>query len=82
MHTKFIISSRILGFHPIDVYMNQPSHFENMNFIEYFTKYESNKLKHTSLKCHHENNLGNYVYTTNKLTRFKDFHPIHRRVFL
>jgi hypothetical protein len=48
-----------------------------MTFIEYFTKYESNKLKCPSSKCHGEDNLGNYIYTTNKLTRFIDFHPTH-----
>jgi hypothetical protein len=77
MHIKMIIISRILGFHPIDVYMNRPFHFENMTFIEYFTKYESNILKRLSSKCHGEDNLGNYIYTTNKLSRFIDFHPTH-----
>jgi len=77
MHIKIITISRILGLHPIDVYMNQPFHFENMTFIEYFTKYESNKLKCLSSKCHGEDNLGNYIYTTNKLTRFIEFHPTH-----
>jgi hypothetical protein len=77
MHIKIITISRILGFHPIDVYMNRPFHFENMTFIEYFTKYESNKLKCLSSKCHGEDNLGNSIYTTNKLTRFIDFHPTH-----
>jgi hypothetical protein len=48
-----------------------------MTFIEYFTKYESNKLKCLSSKCHGEDNLGNYTYTTNKLTIFIDFHPTH-----
>ncbi len=48
-----------------------------MTFIEYFTKYESNKLKRPSSKCHGEDNLGNYIHTTNKLTRFTNFHPTH-----
>ncbi len=30
-----------------------------------------------SSKCHGENNLGNYIYTTNKLTRFTNFHPTY-----
>jgi hypothetical protein len=34
MYAKIITRSRILGFHPIDVYMNWPSHFENMTYIE------------------------------------------------
>jgi hypothetical protein len=34
MYAKIITRSRILEFHPIDVYMNQPSHFENMTYIE------------------------------------------------
>jgi hypothetical protein len=77
MHIKIITISRILGFHPIDVYMNQPFHFENIFFIEYFTKYQSNELKPISSKCHGEDNLGNYIYTINKLTIFIDFHPTH-----
>jgi hypothetical protein len=77
MHTKIITRSRILGFHPIDVYMNQFSHFENMTFIEYFTIYKSNKLKCPSSKCNGEDNLQNYIYTTNKFTRFINFHPTH-----
>jgi len=77
MRTKIITRSRILWFHPIDVYMNRPSHFENMTFIEYFTKFEFDKLKRLSSKCHGEDNLKNYIYTTNKLTRFTYFHPTH-----
>jgi hypothetical protein len=73
MRTKIITRSIIFGFHPIDVYMNRHSHFENMTFIEYFTKYEFDKLKHLFSKCHGED----YIYTTNKLTRFIDFHPAH-----
>jgi hypothetical protein len=48
-----------------------------MTFIEYFTKYEFDKLKCLFSKCHGEDNLGNYIYTTNKLIRFIDFHPAH-----
>ncbi len=77
MHTKIITRLKILGFHPIDVYRNQSSRFENMTFIEYFTKCKSNKLKRPSSKYHGEDNLWNYIYTTNKLTRFIDFHPTH-----
>ncbi len=57
-HKKIITISRILGFHPIDVYMNQPFHFENMTFIEYFTKYESNKLRCLSSKWGHVVDIG------------------------
>jgi len=70
---KIITRSIIFGFHPIDVYMNRPSHFENMTFIEYFTKYEFDKLKHLFSKCHGED----YIYTTNKLTIFTEFHLAH-----
>jgi hypothetical protein len=77
MRIKIITRSRILGFQPIDVYMNWPFHFGNMTFIEYFTKYEFDKLKHPFSKWLGEDNLGNYIYTTNKLTRFTDFHPTH-----
>jgi hypothetical protein len=34
MHVKIITRSRILEFHPINVYMNRPFHFENITFIE------------------------------------------------
>jgi hypothetical protein len=33
MCTKLITKSRVLRFHPIDVYNNWPSQFENMTFI-------------------------------------------------
>jgi hypothetical protein len=74
---KKITRSKNLGFHPIDVYMNWPFHFQNIAFIDYFTKYESNKLKHPSSKYHGEDNLGNYIYITNKLTKFTNFHPTY-----
>ncbi len=76
--TKLITKSRVLGFHPIDVYTNRPSQFENMTFIQYFTKFEYDKMQHPSLQHYHnQNNLRNYIFTTNTLTRFTNFHPTH-----
>jgi hypothetical protein len=40
-------------------------------------KYESNKLKCPFSKCHGEDNIGDYIYTINKWTRFIGFHPTH-----
>lgn len=31
----------------------------------------------SSQHCHDQDYLGNYIYTTNKLTRFTNFHPTH-----
>jgi hypothetical protein len=66
MHTKLITKSKVLRFHPVDVYSNWPSHSKNMTFIQYFMKFEYDKMQHLfSQHCHDQNNLGNYIYTTN-----------------
>jgi len=75
---KLITKLKILGFHPIDIYQNWPSCLENMTFIQYFTKFEYNEMQHPSSQhCHDQDNLENYIYMTNKLTRFTNFHPTH-----
>jgi hypothetical protein len=43
MRTKIITKSRVLGFHPLDVYSNWLTYFDNMNFIQYLTKFEYEK---------------------------------------
>jgi len=72
------LKSRVIRFHPIDAYSNRPSQFENMTFFQYFTKFEYDKMQHSSLQHYHDqDNLRNYIYTTNTLTRFTNFHPTH-----
>jgi hypothetical protein len=44
MHTTIITKSRVLGFHPLDVYNNWLTYFDNMNFIQSLTKFEYEKL--------------------------------------
>ncbi len=67
MRTKLITKSRVLRFHLVDVYNNRPSLSISMTFIQYFTKFEYDKMQHSfSQHCHDQDNLGNYIYTTNK----------------
>jgi hypothetical protein len=44
MCTKIITKLRVLGFHPLDVYNNWLTYFDNMNFIQSLTKFEYEKL--------------------------------------
>jgi hypothetical protein len=39
LRTKIVTNSRVLGFHPIDNYINRPRELEDITFTEYFTKY-------------------------------------------
>jgi hypothetical protein len=36
LHRKLVTKSRILGFHPIDIYMFKPIQFEHLTFVQYF----------------------------------------------
>jgi len=44
-HTKVVTRSKVLNFHSINVYSNQPFGFKNIVFIKYFTKFEFEKYQ-------------------------------------
>jgi hypothetical protein len=79
LRTKIVTSSHVLGFHPMDSYTNRPIEFENFTFTEYFTKYETDRMTRGRTAAVVRNNLGYFVYTNNKITRFTDFHPTYSR---
>jgi hypothetical protein len=51
LRTKIVISSHILGFHPMDSYTNMPRAFKNFMFTEYFTKYETDVMTRGRNNC-------------------------------
>ena len=77
LRTKIVTKSRVLGFHPIDVYTNRLLQFENHTFIEKFTKSETDCLHRPNIFFIGKDNLGHYIYENNKVTRFTDFHSSH-----
>jgi hypothetical protein len=48
-----------------------------MTFTQYLNNFEYDKLQHPTLKCHGQDDLGNFIYKNNKLTRFRNFHFTH-----
>lgn len=65
MRTKLITRSRVLGIHPIDIYCIRPKLFEEYTFIQYFKKFEADRMTQPNAVCHSENMLGNYIYESN-----------------
>jgi hypothetical protein len=39
LHTKMVIKSKILGFHPIDIYCAQPSNMTQYTFTKYWKQF-------------------------------------------
>ena len=74
---KIVTKSRVLGFHPIDVYYNRPFDFQNMTFVSYFKRFEMERIQRPNDKCYGIDMFGFYLYETSKLTRFTDFHLTH-----
>jgi hypothetical protein len=61
----------------MDNYTNRPREFENFTFIEYFTKYEIDRMTRGRTSAVARDNLGYFVYTNKKITRFTNFHPTY-----
>jgi hypothetical protein len=42
-----------------------------------FKNFKCEKLQYPALKCDGQDDLGNFIYKTNKLIRFTNFHPTY-----
>jgi hypothetical protein len=77
LRTKIVTSSHVLGFHPLDNYINRPRDFKNITFTDYFTKYETNCMTRRRTVAIARDSLGYLIHANNKITRFTDFHPTY-----
>ena len=50
----------------------------NMTFVSYFERFETERIQRPNCKCYGIDMFGFYLYEISKLTRFTDFHPIHK----
>ncbi len=77
LRTRMINRSRVLGFHPIDIYCNRPHEYDDMTFTDYFKRFDMEKICRRNVTSFGKDKLGFHIYETHKITRFTDFHPIH-----
>jgi hypothetical protein len=77
LRTKLITKSRILGFHPIDIFVSRPITFEKITFMQYFRQYTHDHKMYYIYPHFSKDNLGFNIYENKKLIQFMDFHPIY-----
>ena len=72
-----ITRSRVLDFHPINIYCNKIHEYDDMTFTDYFKRFDMEKICRRNVTYFLKDKLGFHIYETHKITRFTDFHPIH-----
>jgi hypothetical protein len=75
LHTKMVTKSKILGFHPIDIYCAQPSNMAQYTFTKYWKQFSPQQQELKKKKCLGKDKLGFFVYKSEHLVRFTDFNP-------
>lgn len=77
LRMRFVSNSTQMYIPPVDKYCARPASLSNLTFVDYFKHYrvESSVLKTKPLVGRDQ--LGNYVYASDHLVRFTDYHPAH-----
>lgn len=70
LRTKLVTKSKVLGFHPIDIYCNRPYECEDMTFTKDFKKFEMNKIWWCNVPSFRIDMLDFHIYDIHKVTRF------------
>jgi len=73
--TKMVIKSKILGFHPIDIYCAQPFDMAQYTFIKYWKQFSPQQQELKKKTCLGKDKLGFFLYKSEHLVRFTDFNP-------
>jgi hypothetical protein len=73
LRTKMVTKSRILGFHPIDIYCARPSNMAQYTFTKYWKQFFPQQQKLKKKTCLGKDKLG--FYKNEHLVRFIDFNP-------
>jgi hypothetical protein len=72
LHTKMVIKSKILRFHPIDIYCVQPSNMAQYTFIKYWEQFSPQQQKLKKKTCLGRDKLGFFLYSAiHKLQSWK-----------
>ena len=67
LRTQMITRSRVLGFHPIDLYCNRPNEYNDMTFTDYFKRFDMEKICRRNVNSFGKDKLGFHIYETHKL---------------
>ncbi len=67
LQKKLVTKSRILGFHPIDIYVCRPITFEKLTFMQYFKQYTHDHKMYSIYQHFSKNNLGFNIYENKEL---------------
>jgi hypothetical protein len=73
--TKMVTKSRILGFHPIDIYCAQPSNMAQYTFTKYWKQFSPQQQELKKKTCLGKEKLGFFLYKSEHLVWFTDFNP-------
>ena len=77
LRTRMVTRSRVLGFHPIDIFSNRRHECKDMTFTDYFKRFKMEKICRRNVSFFGKVRLRFDIYETYKITRFTDFHPTH-----
>jgi hypothetical protein len=75
LRTKMVTKSKILGFHPIDIYCARPSNMAQYTFTKYWKQFFPQQQELRKKTCLGKNKLGFFLYKSEHLMRFTDFNP-------
>jgi len=70
-----VTKSRILGFHPIDIYCVQPFNMAQYTFTKYWKQFSPQQEELKKKTCLGKEKLGFFLYKSEQLLWFIDFNP-------
>ncbi len=75
LRTKMVTKSRILGFHPIDIYCARPSNMAQYTFTKYWKQFSPQQQELKKKTCLGKDKLGFFLQENEHLVWFIDFNP-------
>jgi len=75
LYTKMVTKSRILGFHPIDIYCARPYNMAQYTFTKYWKQFSPQQQELKKKTCLGKDKLGFFLYKSEHLVQFTDFNP-------
>jgi hypothetical protein len=75
LHTQMVTKSKILGFHPIDIYCAQPSNMAQYTFTKYWKQFSPQQQELKKKTCLGKEKLGFFLYKSEHLVQLRDFNP-------
>jgi len=75
LRTKMVTKSRILGFHPIDIYCAPPSNMAQYTFTKYWKQFSPQQQKLKKKTCLGKDKLRFFLYKSEYWVWIRDFNP-------